>query len=127
MADDRPWYRLLVTPEDGTVRSWEGPRSATGPDMGAIDVLARVVLEMRRRGWQVCMVDVAPEMCELVELAGLPVEVRRQAEEREEALGVEGVEEEAHGRDPVASDLQHLDGPGRVASGGIAPVLPEGG
>jgi len=47
------------------------------------------------------VVDASSEMAELLALAALPVEVQRQPEGGEEALGVEEVEEEVHPGDPA--------------------------
>jgi anti-anti-sigma regulatory factor len=61
--------------------------------LGAVDFLACLQLEMRRRGLQLRLRDVSPALRELIALAGLEdvlgVEPRRQAEEREERAGVE--------------------------------------
>jgi len=58
-----------------------------------IDLLARAQLEARRLGFTIVLRDVPPDVRELIGLAGLdevlPVEPRRQPEEREEPLGVE--------------------------------------
>ena len=61
------------------------------PDLGAIDDIARLALGARRRGERLLLHDVSPEMDELVHLSGLPVEVERQPEGREEAFRVEEV------------------------------------
>jgi anti-anti-sigma regulatory factor len=58
----------------------------------ALDFLARLNLEARRRGVELRLRDVSPALGELLSLAGLDdvlVEVRRQPEEREERRGVE--------------------------------------
>jgi anti-anti-sigma regulatory factor len=58
-----------------------------------LGLLARAQLEARRLGFEVRLCSVPPDVCELIGLAGLddvlPVEPRRQPEEREERLGVE--------------------------------------
>jgi hypothetical protein len=58
-----------------------------------VSLLARLRLEARRAGVELELRDVAPELRELIELAGLEralrVEPRGQAEEREQRLGVE--------------------------------------
>jgi hypothetical protein len=72
------------------------------PDIGTVDALARMALTARRLGRDVELRRARPDLRELLELAGLgrlAVEVRRQAEEREEALGVE---EEDDPADPIA-------------------------
>jgi hypothetical protein len=72
------------------------------PDLGMIDALARMQLAARRVGWKLQVRTACPELCELIELAGLDevlaLEPLGQAEHREE-LGVEEVVEPA---DPVS-------------------------
>lgn len=62
-------------------------------DLSTVDALARLQLEARRLGLELRLVEASDELLELVDLAGLVVvlgvEPRRQAEEREERLGVE--------------------------------------
>ena len=66
-------------------------------DLGIVDALARLQLAARRSGYEVAVTDAPGDLLELIELAGLSdvlgvalgVEPRRQAEEREECLGVE--------------------------------------
>jgi hypothetical protein len=68
-------------------------------DLGAVDRLARSVLVLLRGGERPVLVDVVPrlgELLELVDLAGLVVEVQREAEGGEQAILVEEREEEAH-------------------------------
>jgi anti-anti-sigma regulatory factor len=63
------------------------------PDLAMVDVLARLQLAARRRGLQLRLRRAPPELRELIQLVGLTdvlgVEPCRQAEEREERLGVE--------------------------------------
>jgi anti-anti-sigma regulatory factor len=67
--------------------------SALTADAGSIDGLARLQLLARRQGAELRLYKVSPELQELLDLCGLGdvlgVEVVRQAEEREERLGVE--------------------------------------
>ena len=77
----------------------------------AVDALARLQLEARRRGGRIALTNASPELAELIDLAGLRsvlpclesveliVEVGGQAEEREEPRRVE---EEGDPADPVA-------------------------
>jgi ABC-type transporter Mla MlaB component len=62
-------------------------------DMAAVNALARVGLTARRLGRRVCLRGASGLLCELVALAGLeavlPVEPQRQAEQREQAGGVQ--------------------------------------
>lgn len=117
-----------------------GPPGALVCDVGAveapalplIDVLARLALTVHRAGRTLRLERASPEivelvaLCGLVEVVGAPdergvaaeretgspsgVESGRQAEQREEALGVE---EERDPRDPIALELEDLDRPGR--------------
>lgn len=81
-------------------------------DIGTIDVLARLHLHARRRDIQLELRRAGPQLRELLELAGLVAgpgsghdgglalaEERGQAEEREEALGIQEV---SHPHDPSA-------------------------
>ena len=68
----------------------------TDPDLGAVDLIARLSLIARRTGSTVRLYDACPELVELLDLAGLPVQVERQAERRKEPLRIEEVEEETH-------------------------------
>jgi hypothetical protein len=58
-----------------------------------LDVLARLALEAKRQGCSVSVHPASDELRDLIELAGLTetlgVEPRRQAEEREERVGVQ--------------------------------------
>ena len=90
--------------------------AVTNPDCGTVDALARLQLAAGRLGQRVLLFGAVPRLVELVEMAGLAdvlpavprsgVEVIREAEEREEALGVE--EERDPGDLPVG-DLEDLD------------------
>jgi len=88
------------------------------PDVAAVDGLARLQLAARRSGCRVALRDVPPQLRELLDLMGLcdvlapsrsAVEAGRQAEQREQPLGVQ---EEADPRDRPAADLEDLDRPG---------------
>jgi ABC-type transporter Mla MlaB component len=62
------------------------------PDIGTVDALARMALAARRLGRRLELRAARRELRELLVLAGLEglaVEVRREAEQREQALGVE--------------------------------------
>ena len=78
-------------------RSTEHVFEGSGPpDFGAVDAVARLALLAGRLDARLEVTEVSPAMQELLELAGLPVEVERQAERREEPLGVEESQEEVH-------------------------------
>jgi ABC-type transporter Mla MlaB component len=67
--------------------------SALAPDAAAVDVLARLQLAGRRLGLHIRLRNASAELQELVAFFGLRdalrVEVERQAEQREQRLGVE--------------------------------------
>ncbi len=77
----------------------EGTLDGTAtPDLGVVDCVARLMLLATRLGGHVVLRDVQPAVRELIELAGLPVEMigpvemEGQAELGEQALRVEHVE-----------------------------------
>jgi hypothetical protein len=70
----------------------------TAPDVGTIDVLARLQLGALRQGMRLRLHDASSELVALIALAGLSdalavdalaVELQRQPEDREERLRVE--------------------------------------
>jgi hypothetical protein len=65
----------------------------TVPCLATVDALARVQLVARRLGYDLRLERAPHELVELIELVGLAdvlrVEPERQAEEREDRLGVE--------------------------------------
>jgi len=104
------------------------------PDAATIDALARLALTARRRGCRVRLVHASADLRDLVVLVGLAgvmpcetgsgVDGRRQPEQREEPCRVE---EERDPGDPVALDLEDVEGPGLPAATRCRLVLPEGG
>ena len=74
-----------------------GP-GGVGPDLAAVDALARLQLEMRHIGGQMRLLHVCEELAELLDLVGLGGEMRGEAEGGEEVRVEEGVEP----GDPVA-------------------------
>ncbi len=92
-----PWCRVRVVEADGTAGS---PRILAGEGLVAVDRLARVALEARRRGARVEVEELSPTLGELLELAGLRLEVGGQAVDGEEGVGVQEIEEEVHPGDP---------------------------
>jgi hypothetical protein len=72
-------------------------------ELGIVDALARLQLAARRSGYEIAVTAAPRDLVELIELAGLcdvlGVEPLRQAEQREERLGVE---EEREFPDPAA-------------------------
>jgi hypothetical protein len=102
MSRLREWARVAVTGPADSVVVLGGPGP---PDLGAVDLLARVLVAVRRAGHPVA-VTLSTELAQLVELAGLTavvagsaVEVGGQAEGREEGGGVQ---EEGHPGDAPA-------------------------
>lgn len=80
-------------------------RGILEPDLAAVDLLCQLQLAVRRLGARITLRAATPELRELLALtglrgsAGLRLETRGQAEEREEAGGVE---EEDDPADPPA-------------------------
>jgi len=58
-------------------------------DAQVIDLLARLQLAAGHCGCSLRFVAISPELRDLVSFCGLPLELERQAEKREEPLGVE--------------------------------------
>lgn len=73
------------------------------PSVETVDCLARLQLNMCRRGRRLCLTNADEQLRGLIELAGLSgvlrVQVQGQAEQREQLLGVE---EEGDLPDPAA-------------------------
>ncbi|MGW2852866.1 STAS domain-containing protein [Streptomyces sp. NPDC001215] len=59
------------------------------PALTTVDALARLQLAARRAGGRIRLRDPAPALRALLDLAGLPIELEGQVEQREPALGVE--------------------------------------
>ena len=96
MGSSRRWCRLSLLDDQGVVVAAGELAADTKPDLGAVDLIARISLMARRTGTTVKLEDVCPELVELLDLAGLPVQVERQAERRKQPLRIEEVEEETH-------------------------------
>jgi hypothetical protein len=104
------------------------------PDAATIDALARLALVAGRLGCRIRLVHASPDMRDLIVLVGLAgvmpcengsgVDARRQPEQREEPGSVE---EEGDPADPVALQLEDVEGPGLPAATRRRLVLPEGG
>jgi len=102
MGEADQWCRIrFVGPNACVRREWilEGPGR---PDLGAVEMIARLALLAQRMGVTISVVDVSGELVDLLRLAALPIEVEGQPEGREQPLGVQGGEEEAHLDDPGA-------------------------
>ncbi|MGW1002425.1 STAS domain-containing protein [Streptomyces sp. NPDC002520] len=59
------------------------------PGLGTVDLLARLELTARRAGGRIRLRGPDPALVALLDLVGLRFEVEGQAEQREQALGVE--------------------------------------
>ncbi|MFF8725332.1 STAS domain-containing protein [Streptomyces sp. NPDC015171] len=59
------------------------------PGLAAVDLLARLELAARRAGGRIRLRGADPALPALLDLVGLRFEMERQAEQREQALGVE--------------------------------------
>ena len=63
-----------------------------GPDVVAVEALARLRMTARRHGWRLVVSGAGPELAELVRLLGLAdalPEVGGEAEQREQPVGVQ--------------------------------------
>ncbi len=88
------WCRATVLNDDGSPADHLAMEGVGAPDLGAVDGLARWMLDARRAGRRVVVERIAAEMAELLDLAGLGVEMQGQAEGGEEPHGVQRVEKE---------------------------------
>ena len=79
------WCRLRIVDESGTL-----------PDISIVDHLARLSLAATRAGGRLVFESVSEELADLLDLAGLGVEVERHPEEGEQPLGVHRGEEDGH-------------------------------
>jgi hypothetical protein len=93
------WCRVTLIGADGTEVAHSTLEGPGAPDLLALDQVAHLALVAARAGGAVVLSDVSPDMGDLLDLSGLGVEVQRQAEGREESLGVQREEEERHGGD----------------------------
>jgi hypothetical protein len=66
------------------------------PGLEAVDAVARLTLFARRLDARVVCSEIVPALSELLELAGLDVEVQRQPEGGEEPLAIQRGQEEVH-------------------------------
>jgi hypothetical protein len=99
MAALERWCRITILGPDGTAVVRCVLEGVGAPDLGAVDDVARRALLAARSGGSVVLDDISPLMRELLDLAGLCVEVQGKAELRKEALGVQECQEETHRRD----------------------------
>jgi hypothetical protein len=102
------WCRVRMVDADGATlvdREFAGP---SAPDLGVVDDLALLALLAKRLGGGIHLADVSPGLRELLELAGLRVEVEGQPEGGEEAFRIQHGQEEHHAGDPATGDLEDL-------------------
>ena len=66
------------------------------PDIGTVGRLARLALLAAREDSRLALSDVSPRLGELLDLAGLAVEMQWEPEGGEQSLRVEEGEKEAH-------------------------------
>jgi hypothetical protein len=84
------WRCLLdIVGPDGTVWATRVLVGAGSPDLGDVDEVALLQLLASRMGGRIVLDAVCPQLAKLLELAGLPVEVRGKTEDREDLLGAQ--------------------------------------
>ncbi len=100
MDELEPWCEVRLEGADGSSIGEAVLGGRHGPDIGAVNLLARLALWAGRDQARLRLSRVSPGLRELLQLGGLDgalgLEAERQAEGREEALVVEEVEEEVH-------------------------------
>jgi hypothetical protein len=94
--DEELWCRVLIVGPDRSAWARHQLEGPSPPDLHVVDAIARLALRARRLGGDIILSDVAPRVTILLELAGLDVEVERQTEGGEEALGFQEGQEELH-------------------------------
>ena len=99
VADVVRWGRVVVIGLTGAPLATCVLSGPGRPDLSVVDVVARWQLAARRLGGSIRLVDVSPELAELLDLSGLGRQVGGQAEGGEQLLGVE---EGVQPGDPVA-------------------------
>ncbi len=79
-------WRCLVefVAPDGTVWTTRVMTGYGNPDLSDVDELARLQLWATRLGASIVLDSVCPRLLELIELAGLPVQMRGKSEHRED-------------------------------------------
>jgi hypothetical protein len=108
LVDVRDAEDATVVVLDGDVELTSWPlRGSAHPDLATVDELAGLQLALRRAGCVLRLRQAGADLLGLLDLVGLSVEVSGQSEDREEG----GVEEVVVADDPVARDLDDLDGP----------------
>jgi hypothetical protein len=88
------WCRIVVLGVDGSARTRRVLEGAGLPDLDTVHEIAQLALLAKRLGGRMALTGVTPDLDELLDLVGLRVEVQREPELGEQALGVEEGEEE---------------------------------
>ena len=99
MATFERWCRVRLIGPDGDPLGYYPFGGPSSPDLRAVDEVARLDLLTTRLGGRIQLVDVSPALRELLDLAGLAVEMDRQTKGRKQPRGIEEVQEEVHGGD----------------------------
>jgi hypothetical protein len=102
------WCRVTMVGSDGDPIADAVLEGSSAPDLSAVDELARLALLAKRLGAHLQVAEVTPEFADLIELTGLCVEMERQPEIGEEAVGIQQRQEEGHAGDPASRDLEDL-------------------
>lgn len=93
MAALETWGWVSVVGVDGTTLATRALRGQGRPDLGIVDDLGRLQVRARRLGAHVVVETACSSLLELLELAALPIEVRRQPEHGKDRRRVqEGIE-----------------------------------
>ena len=77
MGDTRCWCRFSLLDGQGSVVAGGVLAGADSPDIDTVNMIARLALMARQTGTTFQLAGACPELLELIELAGLPVEVER--------------------------------------------------
>ena len=77
MGGSHEWCRVKFLDDHGSIVAAGQLSGETKPDLDAVDLIARLSLMALRTGMTVRLTDACPELVELLDLAGLPVEVER--------------------------------------------------
>jgi len=99
MATLQRWCQATVVGADGAVLAGCVLAGRGAPDLGAVDEVARLALLAARHEGRVVLAEVSAAMRELLELAGLEVEMEGQSEPRKEPFLIQEGQEEVQPRD----------------------------
>jgi hypothetical protein len=69
------WCRVTIVDAEGATLAQGMLEGPADPDLRAVDDLARLMLQAKRLGGGIQLAEVSPELCALLELAGLRVEM----------------------------------------------------